>query len=208
LGAYLFADDAVDPLPAADRPLPLAAFDRGDRVLTAASLSKVAWAGLRVGWLRAPEEVVARVARTRAASDYSMSLVTQAIAGAILEHAETVSTDRRTILAERRELVRTLVDRWLPTWRCQDAEAGLSLWARLPQGNADAFLQYAYRHAVTVTPGSVHSIDDAWLDHVRLSCTQPPEVLQEGVARLARAWAEYLRMSGRPARAPDDRLGA
>ncbi|MGY1815260.1 aminotransferase-like domain-containing protein [Blastococcus sp. SYSU D00820] len=208
LGAYLFADDALDPLPLPGGPRPLAAFDRAGRVLTAASLSKVAWAGLRVGWLRAPEEVVARVARTRAASDYGMSLLTQSVAAAVLERAESLTSARRAVLTERRELVRTLVARLLPSWRCAPADSGLSLWVRLPAGDADTFLQYAYRHAVTVTPGSVHSVDDSVLDHIRISCTQPPDVLQEGVSRLARAWEEYVRGTGRPPGAPDDRVGA
>lgn len=206
LGAYLFADDAVDPLPLAGEPRPVAAFDRADRVLTAASLSKVAWAGLRVGWLRAPADVVARVARTRAASDYGMSLVTQAIAGAVLERAEQITVARRAVLAERRDLVRALLRHRLPDWRCAPAEGGLSLWVRLPHGTGDAFLQHAYRHGVTVTPGSVHSVDDTVLNHVRISCTQPPDVLREGLRRLADAWEGYA--PSRSPGAPGDRVGA
>ena len=38
-----------------------------ERVLAAGSLSKVAWGGLRVGWLRAPRPLVLRLARVKGA---------------------------------------------------------------------------------------------------------------------------------------------
>ena len=42
-------------------PPPLAAFTRDVPVLTVGSLSKLFWGGLRVGWIRGPEPLIARL---------------------------------------------------------------------------------------------------------------------------------------------------
>ena len=54
-GVPVLEDSAYTGIRAADEPAPLAAYaPRGAEVITVDSLSKVGWAGLRVGWLRAP----------------------------------------------------------------------------------------------------------------------------------------------------------
>jgi DNA-binding transcriptional MocR family regulator len=56
-----------------------------ERVFAAGSLSKVAWGGLRVGWLRAPRPVILRLARTKGALNIGVGAFDQLAALAILE---------------------------------------------------------------------------------------------------------------------------
>ncbi len=192
LDTYLFCDDILELVTDRPQPLPVAAHAAQGRVITSGSLSKVAWGGFRVGWLRGPADLIARVGRARAASDYGMSVVTQAVAADLLPHLDDVAAHRRASLRARRELVLALLREQLPSWSTDGAEGGLSLWVRLPVGTADAFAQHALRAGVTVTTGSVHCVDDAASPYLRLSYGQAPEVLAEGVRRLAVAWEAHL----------------
>src|SRR6266511_3858424 len=63
-GTDLVIDESFVDLPLDGQPVerPVAAFDRHARVLSIGSMSKPYWGGLRVGWIRAPAPVVARLA--------------------------------------------------------------------------------------------------------------------------------------------------
>ena len=56
-----------------------------ERVLAAGSLSKVAWGGLRVGWLRAPRPVILRLARIKGALNIGVGAFDQLAALTILD---------------------------------------------------------------------------------------------------------------------------
>lgn len=192
LDCYLFCDDSLG-LVADDRSLPaVASFSTRDNVVTASSLSKSVWGGMRVGWVRASEDLIARIARARAASDYGMSPITQAVAARILPLLDDVAASRRAVLRDRRAFMAGLLTAHLPAWTWTEPEGGLSLWVRLPVGSADAFEQHALRHLVAVSPGGVHCVDGGSDDHVRVSFAQAPGVLAEGVSRLAQAWQAHL----------------
>ena len=49
------------------------------QVITVGSLSKLAWGGLRVGWVRAARPIIDRLVAGKIVADHSSSLVTQAI---------------------------------------------------------------------------------------------------------------------------------
>ena len=68
-GIPLIDDEVLSDLgfPGEQVPPPLAAF--GDSVISVGSLSKTIWAGLRIGWVRAPQFAIARLARLLAVHD-------------------------------------------------------------------------------------------------------------------------------------------
>src|SRR5262249_35436696 len=53
----------------AEPPPPIAAFAPAAPVLTVGSLSKLFWGGLRIGWIRSSEELLARIARLKIIAD-------------------------------------------------------------------------------------------------------------------------------------------
>jgi DNA-binding transcriptional MocR family regulator len=183
-------------------PPPLAALDPD--VVVIGSTSKLFWAGLRVGWIRADEPLRAAIVRAKAALDLATSLPAQHLAARLLAAVD----DRwlgavRSGLAERRDhLARRLTAR-LPSWRFDPAPAaGLSLWAELPIADADAFSHVAARHGVVVAPGSMMCGCGRHRAHLRLSFAQPVDELDLAAERLASAWEAHSEdLAALPARA-------
>lgn len=171
-------------------PTPLVAL-APDRVLSVGSLSKTAWGGLRVGWLRAPSAVILRLARLRAADDLGGSVFTQAVGLRLLERLPELVEIRRVEGRERMEALAAGLRERLPDWEFAVPRGGYSLWVRLPHGSGDEFAQVALRHGVAVAVGSATALDDRFIDRIRLSYAPAPERLRAAVERLARAWAEY-----------------
>jgi DNA-binding transcriptional MocR family regulator len=154
-------------------------------------LSKLFWAGLRVGWLRAPEPVIAQLGRLRAVADLGGSLPGQVIASRLLLAYDDIRRARRPVIAQRLELVTRLLTETLPDWSWDSPQGGLCLWVRLPYGSATEFAQAALRAGVSIVAGSVASSDGSFDDHVRLPFGHRPETLHEGIRRLGYAWRTY-----------------
>jgi 2-aminoadipate transaminase len=72
-------------------------------------------------------------------------------------------------------------------------EGGMFLWGRLPKGyNSMDLFEHAVRHKVVFVPGAPFYTDGTGLSTFRLSfsCTEP-EVIDNGMRRLAQAFAAY-----------------
>jgi DNA-binding transcriptional MocR family regulator len=154
-----------------------------ERLVTIGSLSKVFWGGLRLGWIRASPQAVARLAQVRGISDLGSSLVAQEVARRLFDHYEDAVAERRTSLPVQLRTLTGLVEQHLPDWTWQEPRAGASLWVRLPHGTATEWSQLARRHGVTLLPGVVFGAVD---DHTRIPFMLPTAVLREGIERLAR----------------------
>ena len=172
-------------------PPPIGALDHGDRVLTVGSLSKIAWGGLRIGWVRASRHDVDRLVAGKIVADHSSSLITQAIAVRVLERLDEVAAATNRAAAERRRTLTEALAAQLPSWEWAMPAGGLSLWVRLPDADAVAFSRLAAGHGVIVRPGPLASPDGGFRDHIRIAYGAAPADLREGVGRLAAAWAEY-----------------
>ena len=172
-------------------PPPLAASACGAHIVSVGSLSKVSWAGLRVGWIRAPRPLIARLGRLKAVADLGTSLVSQAIAVHLLHDGDRIRRLRRREVAGRLAVLQDLLPRGLPDWSWRRPAGGLTVWARLPDGSASDLAQVARRHGVLIAPGPVMSATGRFDDYVRLPFDYPPETLREGIGRLARAWRAY-----------------
>jgi DNA-binding transcriptional MocR family regulator len=172
-------------------PPPIAAFDGGDRVITVGSLSKLAWGGLRVGWVRASRDVIDRLVAGKIVADHSSSLVTQAIGARVFDRLDDVAARSRKAAAERRSVLMDSLGSRLPDWSWTEPRGGLSLWVRLPGTDAVAFSRLAATLGVVVRPGPLASPDGGFRDHIRIAYGSEPDRLVDGVERLAAAWAAY-----------------
>jgi DNA-binding transcriptional MocR family regulator len=172
-------------------PPPIAAFDADAPVLTIGSLSKLFWGGLRIGWIRASEDLLARITRLKIMADLGGSLVGQLGAVRLLADADRVRQARRREMRERLDRLTRLLRKHLPSWSWEPPAGGLSLWVRLPEGDANAFAQVALRHGVAVVPGPLASPVGGCRDRLRLPFVLDAEPMREGVERLARGWAAY-----------------
>ena len=174
-----------------DPPPPIAAFAPKANILTIGSLSKVFWTGLRAGFIRGPEAWIVRLGRFKALSDLGGPLVSQAIAALLLDQAQSAAKARRREVSAKLDLLTKLLAKQLPAWTWKKPEGGLLLWARMPAGDAEELAPIAARHGVTLVPGSANSPDHRFADHIRLPIVADAATMQEGIARLARATAEY-----------------
>jgi len=174
-----------------DPPPPIATFAKNAPVLTIGSLSKLFWAGLRAGFIRGPETWIARLGRFKALSDLGGPLVSQAMAALLLDQVRSAARARRREVSAKLDLMTKLLAKQLPAWTWKAPMGGLLLWARMPSGDAEELAQIAARHGVTLVPGSANSPDHRFTDHIRLPIVADAATMKEGIARLARAAAEY-----------------
>jgi DNA-binding transcriptional MocR family regulator len=177
-------------------PLPVAAFAKDAPVLTIGSLSKVFWSGLRLGWIRGPQDLIARLSRWKALADLGSPWHTQAMAVRLLAETAVAEKERRRESSTKLALLTELLHKHLPGWTWRKPDGGLLLWARMPAGDANQLAQVARRHGVAIVPGSANSPEHRFADHVRLPFVADATAMKEGIGRLARAWQEYQQTLG------------
>lgn len=176
-------DGVVPPSLAAERP--------DAPVIVVESVSKWAWAGLRIGWLRADPVLVRRLRGARQLADQSTSVPAQLLAMDLLAHADELRRQNSRVHHERLRLLQSLMAEHLPDWTTVPPRGGLSLWAQLPIGSAAALTRVAAAHGVSVAGSAAFAASVAPDDHIRIPFTAPDEVLTEGITRLGDAWREY-----------------
>jgi DNA-binding transcriptional MocR family regulator len=179
-----------------DIPLPVAALAKDAPVLTIGSLSKLFWSGLRLGWIRGPQDLIARLSRWKALADLGSPWHTQAMAVHLLAETAAAEKERRRESSAKLALLTELLQQHLPDWTWRKPDGGLLLWVRLPIGDANELAQVARRHGVAIVPGSANSPEHRFADHVRLPFVADAATMKEGIARLARAWQEYQQALG------------
>jgi DNA-binding transcriptional MocR family regulator len=166
-------------------PPPLAGAGDG-AVIAIGTMSKAAWAGLRVGWLRATPGLVAELAARRADVDLASPILEQLLAVELLDRWDEVLASRRALLRERRQALLRALAAHAPGWRVRRPAGGLSTWVQLPAPIATRLAAVAAGEGIRVTPGPSFSVDGTFEQHVRLPFTLAPEELEDAVARLAR----------------------
>lgn len=124
-------------------------------------------------------------------ADLGTSAVSQAIAAVLLPRAPEVRELRRSQIVASSALLAELLGELLPDWSWTLPRGGLTLWARLPRGDAEELAQVALHHGVLILPGPTVSPDHGHRDFVRLPLLRDAATLEEGIRRLARAWAAY-----------------
>jgi len=180
--------DAVGPVAE-----PLAGDGSSPYVVTVGSASKSFWGGLRVGWVRAHPDLVARLARTRQSADIATAVLEQLTVVELLDDAAAVLAERRRMLRDQRDLLCGLLARELPSWNVHVPEGGLSLWVDVGAPVAQALAAAATAEGVLVNAGPTFTPDGSATDHLRLTFSRSPEELERAVGRLATAWGRVTR---------------
>jgi 2-aminoadipate transaminase len=202
-GELRYSGDHIPPLLVLDvqrlRALGKAApngYHKGD-VIYMSTFSKTLAPGLRLGWVVAPLEVINKLVQAKQGVDLHTSSFDQMLAyqvvkdGFLEQHVRCI----REVYRQRRDTMLAALEEFCPegvTWT--RPEGGLFLWVRLPEHlDAREVLDDALAEKVAFVPGSAFYTDGRGLNTMRLNFSNAePELLREGIRRLARAIARRL----------------
>lgn len=162
------------------------------RTVLVDSASKVFWGGLRVGWVRAPRDLVMPLIQSRMTLDLGSAAFEQLVLAELLvEGGQTAAAGRATLRAGRDHLLGELAQQ-LPEIEADCPAGGLSLWLTLPDRISSPLTAAAARHKLLLTPGPrfFTRAGSAGEKHLRLPYTQSPATLTEAVSRLQLAYDE------------------
>ncbi len=172
-------------------------------VIYLSTFSKTLAPGLRLGWIVAPPEVLARLVQLKQGADLHTSTFTQMVAyevargGFLDEHVQRL----RQAYKERRDVMLEALDEFVPdslgvTWT--RPRGGLFLWMQLPDGgDCHRLLEAALREKVAFVPGdsffpaSYPQSDSRRFMRLNFS-NATPKLIVEGVRRLAGVLREQM----------------
>ena len=157
---------------------------------------------LRLAWIVAPQEVIAKLVQLKQGADLHTSTFAQVVAyetakdGFIDDHVRKI----RECYRERRNAMLEALDEFFPaevTWT--HPQGGLFLWVTLPEGmECTSLFKYAIENNVAFVPGDSfypEGPDGAeGCRHMRLNFSyQAPETIREGIYRLSLAVKKQLK---------------
>ena len=163
-------------------------------VLYLSTFSKTLAPGLRLGWIVAPPEVIAKLVQLKQGADLHSSTLVQMVAYEVArdnfldEHVKLI----RRVYRERRDVMLEALARYFPPevqWT--RPQGGLFLWVTLPEGaDAQKLFESAVKENVAFVPGDCfyapNGHRDAGKRQMRLNFSSaPPDQIQEGIRRLS-----------------------
>jgi DNA-binding transcriptional MocR family regulator len=160
-------------------------------VVSTGSLSKTCFSGMRVGWLRGPEAIVAESVYRHLGIDLGPSVPSQLLALQLLGHLDAIAQSRRAQLAASVDAALEQLGASLPEASIVRPDGGSVLWAKFPVADSTGLVDVARRHGVRVAPGNIHAVDRRAGPYVRIDVDRPAEMVRVGIVRLARAWADF-----------------
>lgn len=181
---FLMVNDNAYALIRNNKPMSLLSVPgAGEVALELNSLSKSHnMAGWRLGWVTGKKEFIQHILRVKSNMDSGMFLPVQHAAVVALQMDDNWIAQQNEIYLRRAEKVYGLLDKL----DCEYAtnQAGLFVWARLPEGISDTnFIdEVLYGARVFITPGSVFGRNGA--GHIRISLCAAEEKIDEAVRRI------------------------
>lgn len=190
-------DDTLCELEFEGAPPPrLSTFAPDAPIVNVGSLSKLFWAGLRVGWMRVPTPLRPALEQAKTLADFGGSLPAQHIALNLLQALPAVRERRRQEVQPARDLLARLLREHLPEWQFSVPPGGQYLWVQLPTRQASSFTHHAARYGLRLFPGASMGVSDLPDCFLRLPFTLAPAQLPEAVRRLHAAWTDFQQRAG------------
>jgi 2-aminoadipate transaminase len=190
-GLWIVEDDPYGELRFEGERLPWIAAQEGaaDRTVLLGSFSKVMAPGLRLGWLRAPADLLRACVVAKQAADLHTPTVNQLAAARYLADNDLDAHVARVaaVYRERRDAMLAGLANALPeesSW--ERPEGGMFLWARLPESyDTTELLARVVGRGVAYVPGAPFYAGEPDRSTMRLCfVTQTPGEIREGLRRL------------------------
>jgi 2-aminoadipate transaminase len=170
-------------------------------VIYLSTFSKTLAPGLRLGWMVAPPDVIAKLVQLKQGADLHTSTFAQVVAyevakdGFLDEHVKLI----RKVYRERRDAMLASLKEFFPpevTWT--HPQGGLFLWVTLPEGmDCQKLFEAALKENVAFVSGDSFYAGNGYAEegsrHMRLNFSYvPPEQIREGIRRLSVAVKRQL----------------
>lgn len=182
-GAYVLSDEVYRGTDQHGNGFTASIADLYENGISTGSMSKT-WslAGLRVGWIAAGTDVIARVRTHRDYNTISVGMINDLLASIALEN-------RRELLARNHGILRTnlaLLDRWVeaePALSYVKPKSGTTALVRVDvdMNSRDFCVALVEQTGVMFTPGSALDIEG----YVRIGYANRTEVLEQGLPRVS-----------------------
>jgi 2-aminoadipate transaminase len=193
----ILEDDAYGELRFEGQQLPsLYALDREGRVIRAGTLSKILGAGVRLGWLLAPREMISAFQAFSfggGVNPYMSRVATYYMRDHMVEHVALLVD----VYREKRDAMLRGLDEVLGSTDAEISrpEGGFFIWIKLPTGTDTRKLaEMAGAAGVQYTAGSAFFPNGGGEEHIRLAFSyEPPERCYQGALALARSVREARR---------------
>jgi 2-aminoadipate transaminase len=201
-GTFIIEDDPYGELRfEGEDILPICALHK-ENTIYLSTFSKTLAPSLRLGWIVAPEAVIAKLVQAKQGADLHTSNLVQYLAydicqrGLIRAHVRRI----RKVYRERRDAMLQAMEEHFPpgvTWT--RPQGGLFLWVRMPEClDAEKLLEIAIEEKVAFVPGHASYPDGSdGRCCMRLNFSySTPEIAVEGIRRLGRAIKRMLAEHG------------
>ncbi|HWI16418.1 MAG TPA: PLP-dependent aminotransferase family protein [Vicinamibacterales bacterium] len=171
---------------------PIKADDTGGRVIYLGSFSKILVPGLRVAWMVAPKEIIAKVELCKQAADISSGVFDQrivhgALAGGVIDRIAPAL--RAHYQAKRSVMERALETHLKGRVSWTSPRGGFFLWIEMPGIDDRELLERALKEKVSFVPGSAFFVNGQGHEYARLAFSgSSHEQLEEGIRRLSAAF--------------------
>lgn len=170
-------------------PLPLAAFDTDDRIITLGSGGKSFWGGMRIGWIRASARTIASLIQIRDTLDLGSPVLEQLAAIHLFNEADNFLPGRRQMLRQHRDACGEAIRALFPDWKITVVpEGGLSWWIELPKPLATVFAASAESIGIRIGAGPRFGTEGAFERYLRLPFTLEPAQMRTALERLKPIW--------------------
>lgn len=197
-GMIVVENDVYGPLAyQGDSPPPIKSLDHTGHTVLLRSFSKIAFPGLRVGWVVAPRALIEKLTEIKQWTDLHSDQLSQAV---LLRFAESgrLEKHRQQVLAAGRERLAAVLnacEKYLPAEaQFTRPRGGMSLWIRLPEPLDTAeLLPRAERQGVSYVPGKYFAVSHPEPNGLRISFAgMDPERIRSGIAILGQIFKEEL----------------
>ncbi|MBD2258966.1 aminotransferase class I/II-fold pyridoxal phosphate-dependent enzyme [Pseudanabaena sp. FACHB-2040] len=193
----ILEDNAYEWLSYGPTPPPIKALDQCDRVIYVGTFSKTLMPALRVGYAIITGDLYQPLVERKLLHDLHVSIVSQAIISEYLTsgHYRRHLNLRRTSNQQNRDIMLKAMETHFPeevSWTVP--QGGIFLWTQLPDGiDLEAICRQAAEQKVLVAPGSAFFADKQGYPALRLSYSQPLEVIERGIVILGQVLKQQLR---------------
>jgi 2-aminoadipate transaminase len=197
-GVIVIENDIYGPLCYQGDPIPsLKQLDETGDTILLQSFSKVAFPGLRVGWVIARRALIETLTEAKQWSDLHTDQLSQAVLLRFAESGRLEDHRLRMLIAGRERLQAALeaCEQYLPAGaKFTRPRGGMSLWIQLPESlDAAELLPRAEREGVTYLPGRYFAVSRPQPNGLRISFAgMTPEEIRSGLSILGRIFSEAL----------------